>query len=87
MIIHLGNIQQCTKKVGNVNFFSGSQAKQTKFSTGLNQDQQWVILGGRGVSAPMLQNNGSWCYQLYHPGTPDDIISVRYIVNSSVQQA
>ena len=35
----------------------------------------------------MLQNNGSWYYQLYHPGTPDESISVRNIVNSSVQQA
>ena len=28
--------------------------KQSKFSAGLNQDQQWVILGERGVSAPVL---------------------------------
>ena len=51
----------------------------------LNLDQQWVILGERGVSAPVLQNNGSQYYQLYHPGTPDESISVRNIVNSSVQ--
>ena len=57
------------------------------FSAGLNQDQQWVILGERGVSAPVLQNNGSWYYQLYHPGIPDESISVRNIVNSSVQRA
>jgi hypothetical protein len=62
--------------------------KQSKYSDGLNQDQQWVILGDCGVSAPVLQNNGSWHYQLYHPGTPDDSISIRNItVNSSVQQA
>ena len=61
--------------------------KQSKFSAGLNQDQQWVILGERGVSAPVLQNNGSQYYQLYHPGTPDESISIRNIVNSSVQQA
>ena len=35
----------------------------------------------------MLQNNGSWYYQLYHPGIPDESISVRNIVNSSAQQA
>ena len=36
----------------------------------------------------MLQNNGSQYYQLYHPGIPDESISVRNIaVNSSVQQA
>jgi hypothetical protein len=36
----------------------------------------------------VLQNNGSWYYQLYHPGTPDESISVRNIsVNSSVQRA
>ena len=35
----------------------------------------------------MLQNNGSWYYQLYHPGTPDESISVRNIVSSLVQQA
>jgi hypothetical protein len=47
-----------------------------------------VILGDCGVSAPVLQNNGSQYYQLYHPGTPDDSISIRNItVNSSVQQA
>ena len=40
-----------------------------------------------GVSAPVLQNNGSWYYQLYHPGIPDGSISIRNIVNSSVQQA
>ena len=28
--------------------------KQSKFSAGLNQDQQWVILGDCGVSAPVL---------------------------------
>jgi hypothetical protein len=62
--------------------------KQIKFSAGLNQDQQWVILGECGVSAPVLQNNGSWYYQLYHPGTPDEHISLRNItVNSSVQQS
>ena len=61
--------------------------KQSKFSAGLNQDQQWVILGERGVSAPVLQDNGSQYYQLYHPGIPDESISVRNIVNSSVQQA
>jgi hypothetical protein len=41
----------------------------------------------RGVSAPVLQNNGSWYYQLYQPGIPDESISVRNIVNSSAQQA
>jgi diaminopimelate decarboxylase len=35
----------------------------------------------------VLRNNGSRYYQLYHPGTPDESISVRNIVNSSVQQA
>ena len=35
----------------------------------------------------MLQNNRSWYYHLYHPGTPDESISVRNIVNSSVQPA
>ena len=40
-----------------------------------------------GVSAPVLQNNGSQYYQLYHPGTPDESISIRNIVISSVQQA
>ena len=35
----------------------------------------------------MLQNNGSLYYHLYHPGIPDESISVRNIVNSSVQQA
>ena len=35
----------------------------------------------------MLQNNGSWYYQLYHPGIPDESISVRNIENSSVQRA
>jgi hypothetical protein len=35
----------------------------------------------------VLQNNGSRYYQLYHPGTPDKSISVRNIVNSSVQRA
>ena len=59
--------------------------KQSKFSAGLNQDQHWVILGERGVSALVLQNNGSQYYQLYHPGTPDESISVRNIVISSVQ--
>ena len=39
-----------------------------------------------GVSAPVLQNNGSWYYQSYHPGNPDESIPVRNIVNSSVQQ-
>ena len=68
-------------------YFSGSQAKQSKFSAGLNQDQQWVILGEHGVSAPVLQNNGSQYYQLYHPGILDESISVRNIVNSSVQRA
>ena len=56
-------------------------------SAGLNQDQQWVILGDCGVSAPALQSKGSWYYQLYHPGTPDESISVRNIVNSSVHRA
>jgi hypothetical protein len=40
-----------------------------------------------GVSAHVLQNNGSRYYQLYHLGTPDESISVRNIVNSSVQRA
>ena len=35
----------------------------------------------------MLRNNGSQYYQLYHPGTSDRSISVRNIVNSSVQRA
>ena len=35
----------------------------------------------------MLQNNGSQYYQLYHPGISDESISVRNIVNSSVQRA
>ena len=35
----------------------------------------------------MLQNNGSQYYQLYHPGIPDESISVRNIVNLSAQQA
>ena len=35
----------------------------------------------------MLQNNRSWYYHLYHPGIPDESISVRNIVNSSVQRA
>ena len=35
----------------------------------------------------MLQYNVSLYYQLYHPGIPDESISVRNIVNSSVQQA
>ena len=61
--------------------------KQSKFSAELNQDQQWVILGDCGVSAPVLQNNVSQYYQLYHPRTPDGSISVRNIVNSSVQRA
>ena len=62
--------------------------KKSKFSAGLNQDHQWVILGERGVSAPVLQNNGSQYYQLYHSGIPDESISVRnIIVNLSVQQA
>ena len=34
-----------------------------------------------------MQNKGSWYYQLYHPGTPDESISVRNIVISSVQRA
>ena len=34
----------------------------------------------------MLQNNGSQYYQLYHPGTLDESISVRNIVNSSAQR-
>jgi diaminopimelate decarboxylase len=46
-----------------------------------------VILGEHGVSAAVLQNNVSQYYQLYHPGTPDESISVRNIVNSSVQRA
>ena len=46
-----------------------------------------MILGDCGVSAPVLQNNGSQNYQLYHSGTPDESISVRNIVNSSVQRA
>ena len=48
-----------------------------------------MILGEskHGVSAPVLQNNGSWYSQLYHPGIPDESISVRNIVNSSVQRA
>ena len=46
-----------------------------------------MILGEHGVSAPVLQNNGSQYYQLYHPGIPDESISVRNIVNSSVQRA
>ena len=46
-----------------------------------------MILGDCGVSAPVLQNNVSWYYQLYHPGTLDKSISVRNIVNSSIQQA
>ena len=46
-----------------------------------------MILGEHGVTAPVLQNNGSWYYQLYHPGIPDESISVMNItVNSSVQQ-
>jgi hypothetical protein len=41
-----------------------------------------------GVSAPVLRNNGSQYYQLYHPGILDESISLRNItVNSSVQQA
>ena len=59
--------------------------KQSKFSARLNQDQQWVILGEHGVSTPVLQNNGSCYYQLYHPGIPDESIFVRNIVSSSVQ--
>ena len=43
--------------------------------------------GDCGVSAPVLQYNGSQYYQLYHPGILDEGISVRNIVNSSVQQA
>ena len=63
MIIHLGNIQQgIRKKWEKLPYFSGSQAKQSKFSAELNQDQQWMILGERGVSAPVLRNNGSWYY-------------------------
>ena len=46
-----------------------------------------MILGECGVSAPVLRNNGSLYYQLYHPGTPDESISVRNIVNSSAQRA
>ena len=46
-----------------------------------------MILGDCGVSAAVLQKNGSWYYQLYHPGIPDESISIRNIVNSSVQQA
>ena len=61
--------------------------KQIIFSAGLNQDQQWVILGDCSVSAPLLQNNGSQYYQSYHPGIPDESISVRNIVNSSAQRA
>ena len=38
-------------------------------------------------SSDLLQNNGSRYYQLYHPGTPDESISVRNIVNLSVQRA
>ena len=44
-----------------------------------------MILGECGLSAPVLQNNGSWYYQLYHPGIPDESISVRNIVNTSGQ--
>ena len=92
MIIHLGDIQQGAQKWEKRLYFSGSQAKQSKFyfilfSSGLNQDQQWVVLGDCGVSAPVLRNNGSQYYQLYHPGILDESISVRNIVNSSVQQA
>ena len=32
--------------------------KQIYHSAGLNQEQQWVILGDCGVSAPMLQTMG-----------------------------
>ena len=46
-----------------------------------------MILGEHGDAAPVLQNNGSQYYQLYHPGIPDESISVRNIVNSSVQRA
>ena len=62
--------------------------KQSKFSVGLNQDQQWVILGEQAwCLSTCVANNGSQYYQLYHPGIPDESISVRNIVNSSVQQA
>ena len=80
-----GYSASCSKRGKSECIFSGSQANQIIFSAGLNQDQQWVILGERGVSAPVMQINGSWYYQLYHPGIPDESISVRNIVNSSVQ--
>ena len=40
----LGKYSAMHSKVGKATVFSGSQAKQIKFSAGLNQDQQWVIL-------------------------------------------
>ena len=86
MIIQLGDIQQGAQKVGKATVFFRFPSKLNQISAGLNQDQQWVILGVHGVSAPVLRNNGSQYYQLYHPGTPDESISVRNIVNSSVQQ-
>ena len=45
VIIHLGNIQQGAQKVGKATVFFRFPSKLNLFSAGLNQDQQWVILG------------------------------------------
>ena len=47
MIIQLGDILQGAQKVGKATVFFRfpSKAKQMTFPAGLNQDQQWVILG------------------------------------------
>ena len=88
MIIQLGDIQQGAQKVGKATVFFRFPSKANLLSAGPNQDQQWVILGEQAwCLSTCVANNGSQYYQLYHPGIPDESISVRNIVNSSVQQA
>ena len=45
MNINLGHIQQGAQKVGKVDKCFRFPSKLNLYSAGLNQDQQWVILG------------------------------------------